>query len=67
MLFFTSDTHFTDPRVLGIDRRPFASLAEHDAALIRLWNETVGDGDEIWHLGDFARGGACGSKHCSPA
>lgn len=58
MLFFTSDTHFTDPRVLGIDRRPFASLAEHDAALIRLWNETVGDGDEIWHLGDFARGGA---------
>ena len=37
---------------------PFASLAEHDAALIRLWNETVGDGDEIWHLGDFARGGA---------
>lgn len=57
MLFFTSDTHFNDPRVLRIDRRPFASLAEHDEALIALWNETVGPQDEVWHLGDFARPG----------
>jgi len=34
MLYFTSDTHFADPRVLRIDRRPFASMPEHDAALI---------------------------------
>lgn len=54
MLYFTSDTHFSDPRVLAIDRRPFGSLAEHDEALIANWNATVGQDDEIWHLGDFA-------------
>lgn len=58
MLYFTSDTHFGDPRVLRIDRRPFSSVAEHDAEVIRLWNEVVEPDDEIWHLGDFARGDA---------
>ncbi len=57
MLFFTSDTHFSDPRVLGIDRRPFASLAEHDDGLIENWNAVVGPDDDIWHLGDFCRRG----------
>jgi calcineurin-like phosphoesterase family protein len=56
MLFFTSDTHFADPRVLRIDRRPFASMPEHDAALIANWNAVVTPADEVWHLGDFARG-----------
>ncbi|WP_027134634.1 metallophosphoesterase family protein [Geminicoccus roseus] len=55
-LFFTSDTHFGDPRVLRIDRRPFGSLAEHDLALVQRWNERVGVDDEVWHLGDVARG-----------
>jgi calcineurin-like phosphoesterase family protein len=55
-ILFTSDTHFGDPRVLRIDRRPFQSLQEHDAALIALWNEAVSPHDEVWHLGDFALG-----------
>ncbi|TCN33772.1 hypothetical protein EV184_10278 [Sinorhizobium americanum] len=54
MIYFTSDTHFGEQRVLNIDRRPFSSLAEHDAALIANWNDTVSPEDEIWHLGDFA-------------
>ena len=52
--FFTSDTHFGDPRVLRIDRRPFASVAAHDEGLVLRWNETVGPDDEVWHLGDVA-------------
>jgi len=52
--FFTGDTHFGDPRVLRIDKRPFGSIPEHDEALIARWNETVSPGDEVWHLGDFA-------------
>jgi calcineurin-like phosphoesterase family protein len=55
MLYFTSDTHFSDPRILRIDRRPFASLQDHDDALVALWNETVTANDEVWHLGDFTR------------
>lgn len=54
-VYFTSDTHFSDPRVLAIDKRPFASLDEHDAALVAAWRETVRDEDVVWHLGDFAR------------
>ena len=54
-VFFTADTHFADHRVLNIRPRPFASTADMDAALLQRWNETVGPGDEIWHLGDFAR------------
>jgi calcineurin-like phosphoesterase family protein len=53
-VFFTSDTHFGDPRVLRIDKRPFESVSEHDAALVARWNEAVAPGDEVWHLGDFA-------------
>lgn len=54
-LFFTSDTHFGDHRTLNIHRRPFSSVDEMDAALIGHWNSTILDGDEVWHLGDFAR------------
>jgi calcineurin-like phosphoesterase family protein len=55
-VYFTSDTHFGDPRVLRIDRRPFPDLAAHDAALVTRWNDVVGADDEVWHLGDFALG-----------
>jgi len=57
MLYFTSDTHFSDVRVLRIDRRPFKDMPEHDAALIANWNDVVQPDDEVWHLGDFAKGG----------
>jgi calcineurin-like phosphoesterase family protein len=60
-VFFTSDTHFGDPRVLRIDRRPFPTLRAHDEALVALWNETVRPEDTVWHLGDFASGRAAES------
>jgi calcineurin-like phosphoesterase family protein len=53
-VYFTSDTHFGDPRVLRIDKRPFGSIPEHDAGLIERWNAVVAPEDEVWHLGDFA-------------
>jgi calcineurin-like phosphoesterase family protein len=55
-VFFTGDTHFGDMRVLRFDHRPFATLADHDSGLVARWNEVVSDGDEVWHLGDFALG-----------
>lgn len=61
MIYFTSDTHFGDPRVLRIDRRPFPDMVAHDEALIQYWNDIVGADDDVWHLGDFmsVRGGDC--------
>ncbi len=55
-LFFTSDTHFGDPRALRFDHRPFPDLDAHDAALVERWNATVCPHDTVWHLGDFALG-----------
>lgn len=54
-IFFTADTHFGDHRTLNIHRRPFANVAEMDAALVAGWNAVVDPADEVWHLGDVAR------------
>ena len=51
---FTSDSHYGDPRVMRIDRRPYPNLDAHDAALIARWNAAVSPEDEVWHLGDVA-------------
>lgn len=55
MTWFTSDTHFNHAGILRHQRasRPFASIRDHDEALIRAWNDRVGPDDDIWHLGDF--------------
>jgi calcineurin-like phosphoesterase family protein len=53
-VFFTSDTHFGHGGALGLYRRPFASVAAMNTALIERWNEAVEADDEVWHLGDFA-------------
>ena len=53
-IFFTSDTHFGHGGALGLYRRPFASVAAMNEALVERWNETVGPDDVVWHLGDFA-------------
>lgn len=53
-ILFTSDTHFGHGGALGLYRRPFASVAAMNDAIIERWNDAVGANDEIWHLGDFA-------------
>lgn len=53
-IFFTGDTHFGHGGALGLYRRPFASVAAMNEALIGRWNEAVRPDDEVWHLGDFA-------------
>lgn len=55
-VFFTADTHFGHGGALGLYRRPFASVAAMDAAMLAAWQATVGPDDEVWHLGDFAVG-----------
>jgi calcineurin-like phosphoesterase family protein len=53
-LFFTADHHFGHGGARGLFKRPFGSVAEMDAAMVARWNEVVGAGDQVWHLGDFA-------------
>ena len=54
LVWFTADTHFGHGAALGRWKRPFASAAAMDEALVKAWNLRVGPGDEVWHLGDFA-------------
>ena len=32
--------------------RPFATIEDHDRALVERWNATVNPKDTVWHLGD---------------
>ncbi len=52
--FFTADHHFGHGGARGLFRRPFASTAAMDEAMVLRWNAVVGPADEVWHLGDFA-------------
>ena len=56
-IWFTSDTHFNHSKILDFCKRPFADIAEHDAALIKNWNDLVKPEDTVFHLGDFCWGG----------
>ena len=51
--FFTSDTHFSDQRVLVLSRRPFNSVEHMDDEMIANWNSVVSADDVVFHLGDF--------------
>lgn len=50
----TSDTHFGHANILKYDKRPFKTIQEHDEKLVENWNNTVGDEDEVYHVGDFS-------------
>ena len=52
-VYFTGDLHFGHENVLAFDHRPFETVEEMDAELIRRWNHKVGKGDLVYVLGDF--------------
>ncbi len=52
-VFFTSDLHFGHENVIRFDNRPFSSVEEMDAELIRRWNAKVNPGDLVYVLGDM--------------
>ena len=56
-IFFISDTHFGHRGIITFTStkpfRPFGTVEEYDAELVRRWNSAVGKKDTVWHLGDF--------------
>lgn len=59
-IWFTSDLHFGHKNMcaegLNFCDRPFATVAEMNEALVTYWNETVGEHDTVYVLGDLAMG-----------
>jgi len=52
--FITSDTFFGREQIIKKAKRPFKSVAEMNATLIKNWNNVVTDDDVVYHLGNFA-------------
>lgn len=58
MIKYIGDTHFGHANVIKHDQRPFSSIDEMDRELIKYWNDTSSNKDEIYIDGDFFfRGG----------
>jgi len=57
-IFIISDTHFGHKKIIDFEKanRPFNSIEQHDAELVKRWNETVSKKDTVWHLGDVLFG-----------
>lgn len=52
-VFFTSDLHLGHENVIRFDHRPFGTVEEMDAELVRRWNVKVQPGDLVYVLGDL--------------
>ena len=59
-VFIIADTHFGHKKIVQFEAewRPFGTVEEHDAELVRRWNATVKKNDTVWHLGDVLFGEA---------
>lgn len=51
-VWFTSDLHFGHRNMINFCDRPFSNITEMNEALISNWNNTVGDNDIVFVLGD---------------
>lgn len=57
-VFVIGDTHFGHKKIIQFEAgtRPFATIEEHDAELVRRWNSVVNPNDTVWHVGDVLFG-----------
>ena len=53
MNLYISDCHFGHKNIVAYDHRPFFSVDEMDAEMIRNWQSVVSDNDTVYILGDF--------------
>ena len=54
--WWSSDHHFGHANIIGYCARPFGDVDAMNNAMVDRWNDVVGDGDEVWILGDLVMG-----------
>ncbi|MCR4804419.1 MAG: metallophosphoesterase family protein [Clostridia bacterium] len=50
---YIADSHFGKPEIIPFDERPFRSVEEMDAVMMKKWNEAVAPDDTVYIIGDF--------------
>jgi calcineurin-like phosphoesterase family protein len=55
-IWVISDTHFYHQNIIKYCNRPFETAAQMNEHMVTMWNETVKDGDKVYHLGDVYMG-----------
>lgn len=53
-IFFTSDPHFYHTNIIKYCERPFDIVEDMNNELLEKWNDTIGEDDTIFMLGDFS-------------
>ena len=53
MNYYISDLHFGHENILRFDIRPFSTVEEMEAEIIRRWNARVTPQDTVYIIGDF--------------
>jgi|TARA_Y100000310_G_scaffold80450_1_gene77104 calcineurin-like phosphoesterase family protein len=56
MKWFTSDLHLFHKNILNFTNRAYKSVEQMNSGIIQHWNDTVGNKDTVYHLGDFSFG-----------
>ena len=54
MEFFVANLDIGRKNSLIYDNRPFKSIQEHDFAIMKNWNDTVGKDDDVYILGGIS-------------
>lgn len=54
-IYLTSDCHFNHLNIIKLGR-PFSSIEEMNETIVSNWNDTVGEEDTVYVLGDFFMG-----------
>lgn len=56
--FLIADLHLGHKKVIGFESeaRPFATIEEHDEAIVERWNSVITKRDVVWVLGDVLFG-----------
>lgn len=52
-IFLTADLHLGDEYIIKFENRPFRDAQKMNEQLIKNWNHTVNEKDEVWVLGDL--------------
>ena len=53
MNYYIADLHFSHQEIIRFDKRPYQTVEQMNNDLVKRWNDTVTDRDDVYVLGDM--------------